>query len=705
MAARLTADRLERLLAPASVAIVGASDRNGLADLAVASLDARDDVEAFLVNPRSPEAYGRPTYPSLAAIGRPVDAVYALVNAELAVGVVADAAAAGAGGVIVTADGFADPGAGERRMRRLAEAAGDLPLLGPNCNGVLDVARGLRLCGAPAMPIRAGSIGFVTHSGGLIGGMGAAGAARAVGFSYLISTGNELNVGMAECVDFLVRDAGTRAICLAIETLRRPGDFFAAVGRAHAAGKPVIALKLGRSAASEEIAASHTGALTSPGWMYRAALRQHGVIVVDDFAGLADAAVCFDQLDPERWTAARGTVVFGTSGGYAQLAADVAQDVGLSLPRLPALRERLREVLPHDPVENPLDAGGRINGDREACAELLRALEECEDADVLVFLWLLDDAAIEMGAGILGPFAESAGSGRAARVVGAIEDSALGERALALPRRGVAVGRGLTTTLRAVEAMGAFVRAREAGWAADAPVAAPEVPAPADGDAVASEAGSILGFAAAMALLADAGIEIAPFAVVGAGDYPAAVAPPGEGPFVVKLADVPHRTELGAVSLGVEAPDVAAEVERLRALARAAGTPEAVAVQPLLAAPGPEAFLGASTGSELGPMVLWGLGGTLVELGRRVDGAIAPLSPAAADRLLDGLARTGVFDGLRGGEAWSRAALAAALSSLSRLVAGGARWIASIDVNPLLLAGGRAVAVDALVVLREPLAA
>jgi hypothetical protein len=167
---------------------------------------------------------------------------------------------------------------------------------------------------------------------------------------------------------------------------------------------------------------------------------------------------------------------------------------------------------------------------------------------------------------------------------------------------------------------------------------------------------------------------------------------------VVKLADVPHRTELGAVLRGVPADGLAAAVDELRTVAVRAGVPAAVAIQPQLDADG-EAFLGM-TRSELGPMVVWGLGGILVELVRRADGALAPVSSAEADALLDGIADTGVFAGLRGGRPWDRGALARAIEAVGDLGA-GAPWIRSLDVNPLLVTADGLVAVDGLCLVSE----
>ena len=208
----------------------------------------------------------------------------------------------------------------------------------------------------------------------------------------------------------------------------------------------------------------------------------------------------------------------------------------------------------------------------------------------------------------------------------------------------------------------------------------------------------MLPFGATMDLLAAAGVPVAPYHLVGgtedAGDVPFA------GPYVVKLADVAHRTEHGAVRLAVPAEQLGEVTAELRSLAARDGLPELVAVQKMITAQG-EAFIGVRGQSELGPVVAFGLGGVFVEVLGRVSGRLAPFTVADAGEMIAEFDDLGVLDGVRGRGAWDRDALAAILVQVSRLAAAGHAWIDTFDINPLVFDGERFVAVDGLCLLRD----
>src|SRR5216683_761419 len=211
--------------------------------------------------------------------------------------------------------------------------------------------------------------------------------------------------------------------------------------------------------------------------------------------------------------------------------------------------------------------------------------------------------------------------------------------------------------------------------------------------------GDMLPFDATMRLLASRGIPVAPYAIVTADADPGVVEIPFAGPYVVKLADVAHRTEHGAVRLSVEPAALPAAVTELRHIAVADGLSPVVAVQPMVTATG-EALLGIQGESELGPLVAFGLGGIFVEALGTVAGRMAPFTAGQARELIDEFRDVKVIHGFRGRAPWDLDALAAILASASRLAAGGREWIASLDVNPLLYGPDGFQAVDALLLLR-----
>ena len=208
----------------------------------------------------------------------------------------------------------------------------------------------------------------------------------------------------------------------------------------------------------------------------------------------------------------------------------------------------------------------------------------------------------------------------------------------------------------------------------------------------------MLPFAATMDLLSSAGIPVAPYHLVPgpgvAGEVPFA------GPYVVKLADVAHRTEHGAVRLGVPAAELDAAVTELRGLAGRDGLPELVVVQKMIEGEG-EAFIGIRGASELGPVVAFGLGGIFVEVLGRVSGRLAPFTAADAVEMIAEFDDLGVLAGVRGRRAWDREALAAILAGVSQLAAAGREWIDTFDINPLVFSGDGFAAVDGLCLLRD----
>jgi acyl-CoA synthetase (NDP forming) len=684
---------LDRLLYPRSIAVVGASESTPNAGL-VAMLERGLDV--YPVNPRRDTVFGYRAYPSLSAIGRPVDAVLSLLDAERSVDVVAEAVVADAGSVVVVAGGFAPGGPLETALR---EAAGDgLPLLGPNCNGLANVHTGTVLSAAPSLSPIPGGIGLVTQSGGYLGPLANGGRARGIGFSHLISTGNEIVTDVVDYLEALVADPQTRVVALVLESVRRPDEFFAAVGQARLAGKPVVALKLGTSGQAQDLARTHTGAVAGDPLIYDGAFRQHGIIPARDAADLLDRVALFELLPHERWSAVTGLAVLSTSGGMAALASDVCEQEGIELPTLADLEPDVARLVAQAsaaevvPVHaNPADLTGFMGTRPDLLEAALERYVATPEVDALLFVWLLDEGGGDWASAVIDPLAEMAAATSKPLVLASLEDGEVAAWAQTYRDR-LAIGRGLRGTVRGLHALGEHMRRRGARGLEPA---SPEVPRPAAGHVV-TELGPALPFAAAMDLLTAAGIPVAPFAVLGPRED---VACEFAGPFVAKLADVAHRTELGAVRVGVEKSELARTVEQLRTLAGTLGVAASVVVQPRLPFDG-EAFLGVQTDTGLGPAVLCGVGGTLVEVLGQVVARIAPFDVEEAATMLAELDPR-ITHGLRGARPWDLRQLAELAASLSRLATASRTWLRSLDVNPLVHGPDGFVAVDALCIIRD----
>jgi len=693
---------LHRLLAPRSVAVVGASERRRMSNVSVGHL-LTADVTLHLVNPGSPAAYGRATVASLAAIGEPVDAVLSLVGADAAVEVVEQAAALACGGVVVVASGFAEAGAsGTALQDRLvvASRSGAVAVIGPNCSGFANIADDVALFTGTAVPVPAGGVSIVSQSGYLTRASMVAARERNLGVRLAISSGNEAVTGLAELLDFLVDDPDTQVICLVLETVRDHEAFFAAIARARIADKPVIALKLGSSDRGRQIMQSHTGAIATESWVYEVGLRQAGVILATDLEDLLDRTQLLAQLPPDRWRSARRVAVIASSGGVAALASDLVTGEAVQIPALDHLRGQVRQTIPGAPYANPLDLTGFAVEPPEVVENLLQVFTNSGDVDAVVVGWWTSDEDEDRAEMFLEPLRNVARRGDVPMIMASVEASRIGTWTTAAGSGLVSFTRGLRGTARALTAMSEQVEGR--GHRGPRPKASAEAallrPA-----GVASPAGPMVGFADAMELLRLHQVPVAPFVVV---DDPTrldleVIAALGDR-FVVKLADVPHRGAIGAVRIGVTLDEVPTAARELTALATSLQLPTPMVIQPMVVGRY-EAFAGGRNHTDLGAVVLVGEGGVSVERGGRVTGRLIPVASGEVEAM---------FGELREKSSTSHPASHATAdplpvpnSALAEAVLGvadlldRAPWIASIDVNPLICDEEGCTAVDALIVM------
>jgi acyl-CoA synthetase (NDP forming) len=681
---------LHRLLRPQSVAVVGASDASTLAQTVASIFEC--DVDAYVVNPKYETVFGHKTHPSLTAIGHPVDVVFSLLSAAGTVALAEEVADTRSGGLVTVASGFAEVGGEGADLQRRLEAAarrGNFPVVGPNGVGYLDIHRGHELTFLPRFERRAGGVSIVAHSGALLEAV-AASAHRVggVGFNFMISAGNEAVTDMADYLDFLVEDEATRVIALALEKIRRPEAFFAASARALRAGKPIIALKLGRSARGRGMTQSHTGTVVGDAWVYEVALQQARIDTALEVDELVDRLQFLEQLPSAKWCELRGLGVLTGTGGFATMTADIAEEESIDVPEIPALTEWVQGLIPSLRTSNPLDATGVILSNLDIWDQIVTTYAERPELDALIFLsqfapWdtrnrRFSDRVAAASASSDKPFLLSPLAGQA----GAWMEEYRADF-------GIAIGNGLRGTLRGLQSMSRFARARRDAEVRPAATGA-QLARPAC-RTIESDGEQMLPFAESMALLAAAGVRVAPYQVVLPDD--ASPNTTFEGPLVVKLGDVAHRTEHGAVLLGVDAAGLRDAVAHLRGIASSSSLPATVVVQPQLAGHR-ELFMGLTGASELGPVVAFGLGGVFIEVLGRVSGRLAPFSSTDAEEMISEFDDLGVADGHRGSAPWDRRELADLLVGAGALAAGGRAWLRSMDVNPLIQTDTGFVAVD-----------
>jgi acetate---CoA ligase (ADP-forming) len=686
---------LSRLLSPRSVAIIGVSERRRMSNVAVGHL-LNASIELYLVSPRAPAAYGRPTFPSLDAIGEPVDAVLSLIGAEASVEVAEQAAALGCGGVVVIASGFAEAGpsgmALQNRLTRLCERTG-LAVIGPNCTGFANIPAGVALFTGMPVPVPAGGLSIVSQSGYLTRAAMVAARERNLGVRLAISSGNEAATSVAGYLDFLIDDPATAVICLILETVRDADAFFAAAARARAANKPVIALKLGHSARGREIMQSHTGAITTDSWVYEVGFRQAGLVLAEDLEALLDRSQLLAQLPADRWRPCRDVVMISSSGGVATLASDSFEAQGVRLPPLDQLRARIQETIPGAAYANPLDLTGFAVEPPEVVEGLLETFTEPPAADAVAIGWWLADEDQERAEILLEPLRNVAGRTTIPMIMASVEESRIGGWTTAAGDGLVCFTRGLSGTARALAGMSDHVEFT--GVSHSRPRLRALLPRPA---AVDSPAGPIVEFAAAMSLLARHGLEVVPHLIVAGPDELSPAEAASLGPeLVIKLADIPHRAELGAVRVKVTASQLLAAAEELSGIAAQHRLPTPLAIQPLVAGHS-EAFIGIRNHTDLGPVILAGLGGASVESAGQVAGRLLPVSRGDIDAMLDELDQRLATAGRGAAGRWNREAMATAAAGLAELAL-HAPWLASVDVNPLICTDRSCTAVDVLMVM------
>lgn len=688
--------RLQPLLAPRSVAIVGASPKRESFGWSCyrALVEAGFEGELFLVNPGYDEIDGRPCVPSLQAIGRPVEhAILNVANARLE-DVFDDTIAAGIPAATVFASCYLE-GDGDppllQRLRLKARQAG-LLVCGGNGSGFYNRVHKAHctLAGGRGGP-EIGAVTLISQSGSVYLGM--VHTDGRLDFNLTVSSGQEIATSAADYMDFALELPSTRAIALFLETVRDPEGFVAAAGKALQRGVPVVALKVARTEASARMAVSHSGALAGDDAAYDAVFERYGIMRVADM----DAMIATLQLAIQpRPMVAGGLVAITDSGGEREHLTDLAGDAGVPFAAISrATSARLAERLDYglDPV-NPLDAWGTGKDYAPIFLDCWKAL--MEDDAAACGLWVAD---LRDGEKYRTVFTHSAHEIAAATAkpmafVTCVPNGIGHETARRLKQLGTPLIDGLGPAVTAVARHMTWARLREEG-----PLRPPAPPA----DGVVTRWRARLTSAApldeadGLALAAAFGVPVVAHEVVEDAAAAAAAADRLGYPVVLKtaLAGIRHKSDLGGVRLGLgDGATVAAAWDEL-----AARLGPRCLVAPMAPA-GTEMVFGMVSDAQFGPLVLVGAGGIFVELLKDVALAVPPFDAAVARRLIDRLKARPLLDGRRGRPAADVDALAEALARFSVLAASLGGSLAELDLNPVIAGPGGAVAVDALVVPR-----
>ncbi|MEV0262902.1 acetate--CoA ligase family protein [Streptomyces sp. NPDC050617] len=678
---------LDALFSPRAVAVVGASDDQSKYGnwISVQALRMSGERPVHLVNRRGGPVLGRPAHRSLADVPGPVDLVVIAVPAAGFEAAVEEALAVGARAIVGITAGFGELGAdGKAREAALAErvrGAGAV-LLGPNCLGVLDSTTGLYLA---SNPLPAGPVGLISQSGNMALELSAFLTGRGLGFSRFASLGNQADLNAADLVRAYAAHDGTELIAVYCEDFGDGRAFVAAASEAVAAGKPVVLLTVGGSAASVRGAKSHTGALTSDTSVIDAACRAAGVDRVNSPREMADLLAALHRFGP---APARRVAVLADGGGHASVACDVAEACGLDVPEFaPATAGALRAGLPPSAgVGNPVDLAGAGEQDIASFTRTLDVLLADPDTDSVLVTGYFGGYGTYGEALAAREIATARAMGESVRRHGRpvvvhtmCADSPAADE---LRAQGVPVFGAVEDAART---LGMLARRTAAPVEAPRPVSAAP---PVDDD----------GYWSARELIRTAGVAFPAARLVRTADEAADAARAIGGPVVLKALGLLHKSDSGGVALGLRDEESvrAAHADMARRLDPPGFCVEAMADL----GGGVELIVGVQRDPRFGPVAMVGLGGVATEVLRDVVFALAPVAPAHARAILGELRAAALLRGVRGRPSVDLDALAAAVAAVTEVAAAHPE-ITELEVNPLLATEDGCLGLDARIVLEN----
>jgi acyl-CoA synthetase (NDP forming) len=693
-----TRNSLDSLFRPKSIAVIGASGSpTKIGGVPIAHLTRYGyRGEIFPINPQYETIQDLRAYKSVKDVGKEIDLAIVAVPAASALQALTEAADAKVKSIVLFTSGFAEVGEiGARAQQQIAELSrkSGMRILGPNCLGVMSGASAVYATFSPVAATgiaKVGSIGLVSQSGAFGGFAYSLARERGLGLSHWVTTGNEVDVELADCLDWLVDDDATKVILAYMEGCRDGAKLLRALEKARAAKKPVVIMKVGRTELGAAAAASHTAALAGADAIYDAVFKQYGVWRAGTIEEAFDVAYAVSVAG-----VARGASIgmLTVSGGAGVMMADAAASLGLDAKPMPEdAQKQILARVSFASARNPVDVTGQITSDQEVMPLAYRLMLEDGDYDSLV---VFQSAA---GLSARGPELVQ----QAIDMRTKYPDRVIAACSLFTPELHQKLDEGQvlafadpSRAMRAIAALASY--ATNAAPTARA-AALPKVELP---RGTLSEAG-------ALASLKAAGIPVMPHRLATNASDAMAAAEEFGFPVVAKIVspDILHKTEIGGVALNLQSKDqVAKAFDDLMSRAKTAKPQakiEGVLIAPMIKG-GVECILGVQRDPVFGPVVMFGLGGVLVEALRDVSFRLAPFDKAEAHRMIDSIKARAVLDGWRGAPAADVDALADALVALSRFAAGAGEKLESIDINPFVAMpkGKGAMALDAVLVVRD----
>ncbi len=701
----------ESFYTPNSVAVIGASDRDGtVGRTVVANLcNGKFQGRVYAVNPKRSEILGLRCYANIAAVPEKVDLVVMVTPAPTVPGVIRECVDAGARSAIVISAGFKERGPEGAELERQIRAElrrGEMRLVGPNCLGMMNPGLGLNATFARDIA-QPGNVAFLSQSGALLTAILDWSFQANVGFSAVVSTGSMLDVSWGDLISYFGEDSQTQSILLYMESIGDARSFLSAA-REVALTKPIIVIKAGRSEVASHAASSHTGALTGNDEVFDAAFRRCGALRVQNISDLFYMAEVFGKQP--RPNGPRLTILTN-AGGPAVLATDALIATGGRIaPVSKESMDALDGILPsHWSHNNPIDILGDADPERYARA-LEIAVKDPNSDGLLVILapqGMTDPARV---AERLAPHAKTKGKPVLASWMGG---KSVAEGEAILNKAGIPTFAYPDTAARAFNYMWRYsynIRGLyETPSATDQPEAGEPIRRKVDGilGRVMAAGRTLLTEVESKEVLALYDIPTTPTSVARSAEEAVALARGIGFPVVLKIHSetITHKTDVGGVKLNLQNEDAVRQAyQAIHTSVSAKAGMEAflgVTVQPMVRLDGYELILGSSVDPQFGPVILFGSGGQLVEVYRDRALALPPLNTTLAERLMEQARIFEALKGVRGRAAVNIGALEQILVRFSQLVVEHRR-IKEIDINPLLASPDRLLALDARIVLHGP---
>jgi acyl-CoA synthetase (NDP forming) len=703
---------IHAMLHPRNIVLVGATDKPGNYAERIWNNLIKYKYEGGLypINAKRDTVWGVTCYKDFSSLPEPPDHVLVLVPARFAVQVIRDAAAAGARSATIVTSGF-DELQDEESQRLAVELQAavretGMAVTGPNCLGNLSAGEKMFTnIDDRIVTMEAGPVAIAGQSGAIVMAIRQALEDRGVGVGYMVTTGNEAGLETPDLMSYFAADPSIRVIVVYLEGVRNTKAFRDACKAARAAGKPIIALKLGASEGGRAAAMAHTGALAGSIETFDAISAREGVIRVRGLDELIETTECFVHAELPK---GNRLAAVSLSGGKRGLLIDAFHSAGLNFaPLSKDASDKLARMLgPGSIVGNPLDAGFAAVVDPSVYMQSIKIMIDDPETDIVIIDSELPKAPHELRERNLRIVDEMAG--RASKPVIYISAMSIGftdhTKALRKSLPDIAVLQGMDRAVGAIKSLIEYARLRKE---------VPDILSTSTSSArkvlektLKSARGAALDEVASKALLKAYGIPISREAIAQTAAEAVKIARKIGFPVVAKVVspDILHKSDIGGVVLNLNSAaevkkgfnDIMARVKKLKGQPKLEGVLIAQQVKADL-----ELVVGASLDPEMGPVVLFGTGGIDIELLKDVALAGAPLDMAEAKHLI-GRTKAGVkIKGYRGKPALHEASAVKALVGLSNLIADAGSRIASIDVNPFLINAKSGVAVDALIVLNN----